>query len=66
MMDFYAVLLRQKGAAPHLNTLAHKLMSVDTRRPEPWIAVALHSDLKGERERALVFADKAVQARVAL
>lgn len=60
-MDYYAVLLRQKSATAPLNELAHKLMSIDQRRPEPWIAVALHSDLRNDKDRALSFVDRALQ-----
>jgi hypothetical protein len=45
MMDYYAVLLRQKGTGAHLNSLAHKLMAVDQRRPE----------VRYEEERILLF-----------
>lgn len=60
-MDYYAVLLRQKSAGPLLNSLAHKLMSVDQKRPEPWVAVALYSDLKGDRDKAMALVDRALQ-----
>ena len=59
-MDYYAVLLRQKAATAPLNTLAHHLMSLDSSRPEAWIAAALHSDWLGEKERSLTFIDKAL------
>ncbi|EWM22628.1 anaphase-promoting complex subunit [Nannochloropsis gaditana] len=60
-MDYYAVVLRQRAAKGELAHLAHRLMDVDTRRPEPWIAAALHSDLKGEKESPLTLVEQAIK-----
>jgi len=61
MMDYYAVLLRHKGTSGSLNSLAHRLMMIDQRRPEAWIAVSLYSDLRGDREKALSLVDQALR-----
>ena len=61
MMDHYAALVRKRGSTGDLNRLAHDLLSTNQRRPEPWIAVALYSELRNEREKALGFIEKAIQ-----
>ena len=61
-MDYFAVLLRHKGTSGSLNSLAHRLMMIDQRRPEPWIAVSLYSDMRGDREKALSLVDQALQS----
>jgi tetratricopeptide (TPR) repeat protein len=43
-----------------LNRLAHDLVGVCPARPEPWVAVALFQDAKGDRTQALAFVDKAL------
>ena len=60
-MDYYAVLLRQKGAGGTLAGLAHRLMGLDMERPEAWIAASLHSDMKGEKEGSLRLIERAIQ-----
>ena len=65
MMDHYAALVRKRGSMGDLNRLAHDLLSTNQRRPEPWIAVALYSELRNEREKALGFIEKAIQVRSA-
>jgi hypothetical protein len=58
--DYHAVLLRQRAAAPELGRLAKRLMDQTAgKRPEPWVAASLHADLRGDKERALAFVDKA-------
>jgi len=60
-MDYYAVLLRQKGAGGALAGLAHRLMGLDMTRPEAWIAASLHSDMRGEKEGSLSLIERAIQ-----
>jgi tetratricopeptide (TPR) repeat protein len=59
-MDEYAGLLRGEENVDELNRLTHELISVDANRAECWVAVALYSDLKGEKEKALGFVEKAI------
>jgi anaphase-promoting complex subunit 7 len=59
-MDEYASLLRSEERGEDLNRLAHELIAVDSNRPQTWVAVALYSDLKGEKEKAIAFLDKAI------
>lgn len=54
--DYHALLLRQKGGAPQLSALAHRLMAMDQKRPEPWVAAALYCDLRGDREKVRAIA----------
>ena len=65
-MDYYAVLLRQKGAGGALAGLAHRLMALDMTRPEAWIAASLHSDMRGEKEGSLNLIDRAIQVSLSL
>jgi anaphase-promoting complex subunit 7 len=57
------MVLEQRGANSglDLNSLVHELLQIDDKRPEPWVAVALYSKMKGEKEKALRFVDKALQ-----
>ena len=58
-MDVYAEALHSSGNAHALNRLAHDLIDIEQLRPEPWVAVALHTLMGGDAEQALVFAKKA-------
>lgn len=61
LQDYFAVLLRQKGAGPELTALAKRLMDqTGGTRPEAWVAMSLHADLRGDKERAVDFIDKAL------
>ena len=42
----------------HVNSLANELLTNNEQRPEPWLAMASHAELKGNKERALMFVDK--------
>lgn len=60
-MDLYAsTIIRGGGTAEDLNCLARETMDVDNSRPEPWTTAALYSDLKGDKEKAMTFAEKAI------
>ena len=59
-MDEFAQLLRIEEKGDDLNRLCHDLISVSPFRPETWVAVALYSDLKGEKDKAVEFLDKAI------
>jgi hypothetical protein len=37
------------------------MLQISSRRPEPWVAVALYSEMKGEKDKALGFVDKVTQ-----
>ena len=43
-----------------LNRLTNELIAVDSHRPEAWVAISLYCDLKGEKEKALTFIEKAL------
>lgn len=75
-MDKYAALLKGQSKLVELNRyllfrrsvdfsfikrLAHELLSIDDQKPESWIALAHYMHLKGDIERALVYAEKAVR-----
>lgn len=62
-MDLYALVLQQRGGPStlELNKLVHELLAISEQRPEPWVAVALYSKAKGEKEKGLSFLDKALQ-----
>jgi len=60
-MDLYAsTIIRGGGNVEDLNSLARETMEIDGKRPEPWTTAALYSDLKGDKEKALMFAEKAI------
>ena len=59
-MDHYAVLSRRRGGVGDLNRLARDLVAANRRRPEAWLAVALHADARGDRDAALRFVEKAI------
>jgi len=60
-MDKYAQVLKAKGDGGKLNKLTHSLLEIDVRRPESWVAGSLYMELKDDGERALEYADKALQ-----
>jgi len=60
-MDLYAsTIIRGGGDAEDLNSLARETMEIDNQRAEPWTTAALYSDLKGDKEKAVMFAEKAI------
>ncbi|MEO1689863.1 MAG: hypothetical protein AAFU61_18385, partial [Pseudomonadota bacterium] len=61
MMDHYALLLHLRGDVAELNRLAHDLLVAGEARPEPWVALSLHAESQGDRERALQYVEKATQ-----
>ncbi|KAF0686308.1 Aste57867_21914 [Aphanomyces stellatus] len=60
IMDSFALLLKQAGLTMQLNSLVRDLFAVTEARPEPWLAAAYYSDLKGDRATALQLCDRAV------
>lgn len=60
-MKIYSQLLYRLGDSSELTIIANNLISADPRRPEGWIAASLHSELKGEKDKAMEFIDKALQ-----
>uniref|UniRef100_A0A7S2WJE0 Anaphase-promoting complex subunit 7 n=1 Tax=Rhizochromulina marina TaxID=1034831 RepID=A0A7S2WJE0_9STRA len=60
MMDHYALLLHLRGDVAELNRLAHDLLCASEMRPEPWVALSLHAECQGDRDRALQYVDKAI------
>lgn len=59
-MDVFASVIKSMGNELELNRLAHQLLSIDKSRPEPWNTVAMYTDMKGQKARALQFVEKAV------
>jgi hypothetical protein len=57
-MDIYASVLKRQENTSGLHRLAQELVAVDMKRPEAWVAVSLYSEARGDRDRALEFADK--------
>jgi len=56
----YASLIHQTGDSLRLNRLTHDLLEISETRPEPWNAVALYCDLKGQKEKAVAFVEKSI------
>ena len=59
-MDQYGLLLMRACDDGELNKLANEVLSVSCDRPEGWMLLSMFCDLKGEIEKALQFADKAI------
>ncbi|CAK4643344.1 unnamed protein product [Aphanomyces euteiches] len=71
-MDIFALLLQQAGLTVQLNryvstprdkklkinSLVRDLFAITEVRPEPWLAAACYSDLKGDRATALQLCDR--------
>ena len=57
-MDVFASVIKSMGNELELNRLAHQLLSIDKSRPEPWNTVAMYTDMKGQKARALQFVEK--------
>jgi hypothetical protein len=39
--------------------LSQELLSINATRPEPWISIAMYAEIKGKKEQAINFIDKA-------
>ncbi|CAM9515203.1 unnamed protein product, partial [Discosporangium mesarthrocarpum] len=63
LMDCYGIVMRQKSMPGGLNRLSHELLSVNPGRPETWVVAALYSEVRGDRDRAVKFVDKALELR---
>jgi tetratricopeptide (TPR) repeat protein len=62
-MDLYALCLYERRNIMQLNALAQSLLvTAGTKRPEPWIAAALHSLVEHKDEKALSLIEQACQA----
>ncbi|RUS34734.1 hypothetical protein BC938DRAFT_478855 [Jimgerdemannia flammicorona] len=59
-MDKYANLIKNQGKTIFVNKIADELHRINSRRPECWLAMALYCEMKDEREKALLFVDKAI------
>ena len=59
-MDQYGLLLLRAGEDGELSKVANEVLSVSCDRPEGWMLLSMFCDLKGEIEKALQFADKAI------
>ncbi len=60
-LDTYASLIRHQRDHSRLNSLTRELMDINDTRPEPWIAVALFFDLRGDTMSAIQFVCKALE-----
>ncbi|TPX45796.1 hypothetical protein SeLEV6574_g03651 [Synchytrium endobioticum] len=59
-LDKYAALLREQEKATAVNQLAQTVFSIADDRPECWLVLAHHSELKGDKEKALFYVNTAV------
>lgn len=62
--DRFALNVKLRGSTEclgDLNRLAHDLLQTSTERPEPWVALALYNDVRGDREKALNLVAKALK-----
>ena len=60
-MDVYASLVHANGDSLLLNRITHDMLAISESRPEPWNAVALYCDLRGEKAKAVNFIDDPAQ-----
>eukprot|EP00904_Undaria_pinnatifida_P001371 jgi/Undpi1/11234/HiC_scaffold_30.g13532.m1 len=63
LMDCYGVVMRQKNMPGALNRLANELLSTEPRRAETWVVMALYSEVRGDKEKATSFVDKALELK---
>ncbi|CBJ30595.1 Putative subunit of the Anaphase Promoting Complex [Ectocarpus siliculosus] len=63
LMDCYGVVMRQKTMPGGLNRLANELLSTDPMRAEAWVVMALYSEVRGDKDKATVFVDKALELK---
>ncbi|CAM9332755.1 unnamed protein product [Pylaiella littoralis] len=62
-MDCYGVVMRQKNMPGGLNRLANELLSTDPRRAETWVVMALYSEVRGDKDKPIMFVDKALELK---
>ncbi|CAN0414318.1 unnamed protein product, partial [Ectocarpus sp. 8 AP-2014] len=43
--------------------LANELLSTDPMRAEAWVVMALYSEVRGDKDKATVFVDKALELK---
>jgi anaphase-promoting complex subunit 7 len=60
-MDHYAFALNATHNVVELNRLTHDLLRIDNRKPETWVSASLYWDGKGDRLRALSYAEKGLR-----
>jgi len=60
-MDCLARLYYQKKDMASLNVLARDLMDIDDNRPEPWVALSMFCDFKGDMVLAQQFVNRALE-----
>ncbi|CAM9451125.1 unnamed protein product, partial [Hapterophycus canaliculatus] len=63
LMDCYGVVMRQKTMPGGLNRLANELLSTDPMRAEAWVVMALYSEVRGDKDKAIIFVDKALELK---
>ena len=62
LSDEHAVVLHRLGEAPALNQLVHQMLAVDNHRPEPWVAAAVYSAMRGDdKAKAIGLVEQAIQ-----
>jgi tetratricopeptide (TPR) repeat protein len=59
-MDQYASLLCAQGKLTEASKLADELIRICETRPEGWAAMSRFCEVKGEFDRAIICADKAI------
>ena len=60
-MDHFAAALNATRNLAELNRLTHDLLRIDNRRPETWVSAALYWEAKGDKLRALSYAEKGLR-----
>lgn len=60
-MDTYGSIIKLRGTSRALRSLTNDLFAIDTARPEPWCVAAMYAELEGDRQRALLLVDKALE-----
>jgi len=60
-LDIYGAALFEKKDQNELHKLTQEIISIDPTRPEGWLCAALYSLILLEQEKALTFAEKAMQ-----
>jgi len=59
-MDAYGSIIKSHGDLIGLNRLCQNLLKANDKKPETWTAVALYAELKGSKEKALQFVERAL------
>ena len=57
-MDIYGQILLHKSDELSLGNLAHELLYTDQKKPQGWLVAAMHSELRGDIDKAILFVDK--------